>query len=271
MYYDGSKEEYDKILDKHIKNPDVNKQLKKRALPEPSTRFLYETLEEQWFGESKKFFAENKTYRVFAAFAFSREQIDKIVDQITQIIQEEMKAFRRLYLGETVNLDIVWIHTGGQASLPKPTDTAFYWREALYHTYVEVLWKDKWMELNMRGFMSELKKKLRPFSLGKSAAFFNFPDRALAQEGYKRAYFGENRQELRRVKEIWDEDNIFRWPQGVQLPKSAVDDASGGVDAEDPEGETDQIALGLWDKRNWQHNVVRDIGAAGKKLAEMGF
>jgi hypothetical protein len=270
VYFDGSKEDYDKIIDKYIKHPDVNKQLKKRALPEPSTRFLYETLEEQWFDESKKFFAENKTYRVFAAFAFNREQINNNVEQITKILKEEMKAFRDLYLGEVVNLDIVWIHTGGAASKPKPTDTAFYWREALYHTYVEVLWKDKWMELNMRGFMSKLKKKLRPFSLGKAAAFFSFPDRDLAKGGYERAYFGENRQELRKIKKIWDKDNFFQWDQGIQLPDGAVDDPSKDVDL-DSRDQTDQIAQDLWDRRNWQHKVIRDIGAAGKELEDMGF
>ncbi|KAG6362351.1 hypothetical protein INS49_010581 [Diaporthe citri] len=271
VYFDGSKEDYDKIIDKYIKNLDVKKQLKKRALPEPSTRFLYETLEEQWFDESKKFFAENKTYRVFTAFAFSREQIDKDVDKITKLLHEEMKTFRDLYLGEAVNLDIVWIHTEGQASKPKPTNTAFYWRKALYHTYVEVLWKNKWMEGNIRGFISKLKKKLRPFSLRRAAAFFNFPDRDLVQGGYEKAYFRENRQELRRIKEVWDKDNLFRWAQGIQLPKDAVDDASRDVDRDYYKDQIDQIALDLWDPKNWQHNVVRSVGAAGKKLAEMGF
>ncbi|VUC33278.1 unnamed protein product [Clonostachys rosea] len=73
VYYDGSKEDYDKLIDKYIKHRDVNKQLKRRALEEPSTRFLYETLEAQWFDESKKFLAENKTYRLFASFTFNRE------------------------------------------------------------------------------------------------------------------------------------------------------------------------------------------------------
>lgn len=75
VYYDSSKESYYQIIDKNIKNPDIRKQLKRRALPEPSTRFLYESLEEKWFDESQKFIAENKTYGIFAAFAFSREQI----------------------------------------------------------------------------------------------------------------------------------------------------------------------------------------------------
>lgn len=270
VYYDGSKKDYDKLIDKHITDPDVNKQLKKRALPELSTRFLYETLEEQWFDESKKFFAENKTYRVFAAFAFNRDTINKNVDKITQILQEEMSAFRDLYLGEAVNLDIVWIHTGGQASMLEPTATAFYWRDTLYHTYVEVLWKDKWMERNMRGFMSKLKKKLRPFSTNNAAAFLNFPDRDLVQGGYERAYFGDNRQELRRIKEIWDKENLFSWTQGIQLPTGAIDDPSAEVDSQNYKEQTDQIALELWDPGNWQHSVVKDIGAAGDELAAIG-
>ncbi|KFA70991.1 hypothetical protein S40288_10359 [Stachybotrys chartarum IBT 40288] len=233
VYYNSSKPDYDKLIDKHIKNPDVAKQLKKRALPETLMRFLYKTLEKQWFNESKKFFAKNKTYRIFAAFAFSRKQIDRNVKKITKLLQDEMKAFHQLYLSEAVNLDCVWIHTGGAASKPQPTDSAFYWREALYHTYVEILWKDKWMELNMRGFMSKLKKKFRPYSLGKAAAFFSFPDRDLKKDGYERAYFGENRQELRQVKEIWDKDNFFRWPQGIQLPRDAVDDANEDMDVDD--------------------------------------
>lgn len=273
VYYDGSKKDYDETIDKYIKHPDVNKQLKKRALEEPSTRFLYETLEAQWFDESKKFFAENKTYRIFASFAFNKEQIDNNVEKITNILQKDMASFRKLYSGEAVNLDIVWIHTGGKASEPKPTDTAFYWREALYHTYVEVLWQDKWMENNMRGFMSKLRSKLRPYSLDKAAAFFNFPDRDLLKGGYERAYFGENRQELRRIKEIWDKDNLFKWPQGIQLPMDAVDDPLGNVDPADSRDQTDQIAQDswkdLWDRRNWQHHEITDINAAMDELDKL--
>ncbi|TRX89956.1 hypothetical protein FHL15_009228 [Xylaria flabelliformis] len=271
VYYDGSKEDYDKLIDKHIKNADVKKQLKRRALPEPSTRFLYETLESQWFDESEKFLAENKTYRIFSAFAFSREQIDRNIEKITKILQDEMKAFRKLYLGEAVDLEIVWIHTGGKASKPRPTDTAYFWREALYHTYVEVLWQDKWMELNMRGFMRKLKKKLRPFSLRQAASFMNFPDRDLCPGGYEKAYFGDNRHELRQIKEIWDKDNLFKWPQGIQLPKGATDNESADVDPENDEGLTDRIALDMWDKKNWQHNVVRNINEVEKQLEAMRF
>ncbi|KAJ1330886.1 fumiquinazoline A oxidase [Microdochium nivale] len=268
-YFDGTKEEFDKTIDKFITNPDVKKQLKKRSLPEFSTRFLYETLEQQWFDESKKFLAENKTYRVFAAFALDRKQINEKVGEITKILQSDMAAFRELYQGESVNLDFVWIHTGGEASKPKPGDTAYYWRGTAYHLYVEVLWQDKWMELNMRGFMAKLKQKLRPFAMNRAGAFVNFPDRELAMGGYERAYFGENRGKLRDIKKEWDKDNLFRWTQGIQLPDGAIDNPDEDVDASNPKEQTDSIATRLWYEQNWQHKVVENILEEEQRLRRL--
>jgi hypothetical protein len=271
VYFDGTKPDYDALIDKYIKHPVVNKQLKKRALPEPSTRFLYETLEEQWFDESKKFFAENKTYRIFSSFVFTRKQVVDNVHEITKILKDHMELFREKNPGEAVNLDIVWIHTGGQVLKTKPTDTAYFWREANYHAYVEVLWKDKWMERLMRGFMSTLRRKLRPYSMNKAAAFFNFPDRDFVKGGYERAYFGDNRTKLRDVKQLWDPDNVFRWVQGVQLPKNAVDDEATDVDPPNAEDLTDSIAKDLWAKQNWQHYESKDIMGDLRELEELGF
>ncbi|KAJ8108357.1 hypothetical protein OPT61_g8229 [Boeremia exigua] len=271
VYFDGTKPEYDALIDQHIKNPVVKKQLKKRALPEPSTRFLYETLEAQWFDETKKFFAENKTYRIFSSFVFTRKQVLESVDKITLILQDHMRLFREKNTGEDVGLDIVWIHTGGQASEIKSEDTAFFWRDANYHVYAEVLWKDKWMERLMRGFMSTLRKKLRPYSINNAAAFFNFPDRDFAKAAYERAYFGDNRTKLRDVKKSWDPNNVFKWAQGIQLPNNAVDDVSADVDPPNAEELTDSIARDLWAKQNWQHYKTEDIIADKRELEELGF
>ena len=139
VYYDGIKEDYHKVKDEHISHEVIRKELERRALEKPSTRFLFETLERQWFDKTKKFFAENKIYRIFALFCFDKKQIDNNVGKIITILEEEMKSFRALYDGEDVNLDIVWIHSGGKAAVPRLKATAFYWRQALYHTYVEVL------------------------------------------------------------------------------------------------------------------------------------
>ena len=93
------------------------------------------------------------------------------------------------------------------------------------------------MERDRRGFFSKVKKEPRPHSLNKEAAFFIFADNSLSKGAYERVYYGENRQELRRVKEVWDPDNFFDWSQGVQLPQGAMvdDDPNADVDVSNQE------------------------------------
>ncbi|MCJ1329958.1 hypothetical protein MMC10_006639 [Thelotrema lepadinum] len=52
------------------------------------------------------------------------------------------------------------------------------------------------------------------------AAYVNFSDEAYSKKGYERAYYGDNQEELQRVKKIWDKDNFLKWTQGVRLPHS---------------------------------------------------
>lgn len=80
------------------------------------------------------------------------------------------------------------------------------------------------MERLIRGFMSTLREQLQPYSMNNATAFFNFPDRDFGKGAYERAYFGDNREKLRDIKQIWDSENVFKWAQGIQLPKDTVDD-----------------------------------------------
>ncbi|KAM0809264.1 hypothetical protein AB5N19_09607 [Seiridium cardinale] len=261
VYFDGSQKEFEKLIDDNIKTDEVGKQLKRRILPEPSTRFLYETLEAQWYDESKKFFAEDKTYRIFTSFCFNREQITNNVDKINAMCKERMTAFRNKFTGDNVQMDITWIYAGGQTGKNMgPTESAFYWRDTVYHCYVEVLWKDKWMEKAMRRFMWKLKKQFRPYSIQGEAAFINFPDRNLDRDEYERAYFGENRHELRKIKEIWDKDNYFKWQQQVKLPKD-VTEKGDDVDGINDEEDTDGIANKQWKPYVWKHHESEDASA----------
>jgi len=269
VYFDGTPKEFEKLIDDNIETKDVSKELKRRILPEPSTRFLYETLEAQWYDESKKFFAEDKTYRIFTSFCFDRATISNSVDKLTAKCKERMAAFRNKFTGDNVQMDITWIHAGGQTSkAKKATDTAFYWRETVYHCYVEVLWKDKWMEMAMRRFMYKLKEEFRPFSLGGEAAFINFPDRNLDPNEYERAYFGENRHELRRIKEIWDKDNYFKWQQQIKLPKDVTEKGSN-VNGPTDENDTDAVARKQWTPYLWKHHASEDAAAELANLWEM--
>ncbi|PUU76799.1 hypothetical protein B9Z19DRAFT_1194469 [Tuber borchii] len=217
VYYDGTKDSFDNIIDRSIQHPELKKQLKRRSLPEKSTRFLHETLVAQWSEEIAKSFPSNRSYTIYSSFIFKNNL--KTCEGVTTIIREEMKAFRELFPGEQGLLQVTWIHSGGEASKKKREATAFRWRDSVYHTYIMMQWDDKWLERDMRGFLQRFKEKLRPFSMMGRAAFINFPDVVLPQNIHERAYFGNNYQELQRIKKIWDKDNFFSWAQGVQLPK----------------------------------------------------
>ncbi|KAI5868237.1 hypothetical protein GGS23DRAFT_19299 [Durotheca rogersii] len=253
MAFDGTKSKYESVIDEHIQHEDLNVQLKRRALPEKSTRFLYETLVNQWLEETERAYPTNKSYELYSSFIFkndSRETIEKV----TGIIRDLMAEFRRIFPGEQVNFLVTWIHSGGKATEKKPTESAFFWREAVFHTYITIEWMDKWMERDMRRFLAKTKKKLRPLSLNGEAAFVNFPDRDFPAKFYERAYFGDNCDELRRVKEIWDKDNFFKFAQGVRRPGDPAEDA----DDIDEELKTDKLA-----NEQWEHyrtsNVTKDL------------
>lgn len=260
--FDGSKPEYDRTINKFIKNDTLKVQLKRRVLPEPSTRFLYETLVNQWFEEVERAYPSNKTYELYSSFAFKNDN-PNVIKSITSAIRELMKDFRDSFSGEQVNFLVTWIHSGGKATEKQPTDSAFFWRETVFHTYVTVEWVDKWMERDMRQFLAKVKKALRPFSLNKEAAFINFPDRDFPTKSHERAYFGDNREELRRVKEIWDKDNFFKWVQGVRLPGDPDEDED---EDEDEEDKTDQLA-----NEQWDYYKTPDIVSDLNELADLGF
>ncbi|KAF5698444.1 FAD-binding domain-containing protein [Fusarium mundagurra] len=227
--FDGSKPEYDRVINKYIKNEELKVQLQRRVLAEKSTHFLHETLMYQWLEETERTYPTNKTYKLHSSFVFKNDNKDTI-KKVTAIIRDLMKDLRDNFKGEQVNFLVTWIHSGGKATEKTSTDSAFFWREAVFHSYVTVEWVDNRLERDMRRFLVEIKEALRPLSLNGEAAFINFPDRDLPTKSHESAYFGDNREELRRVKEIWDKDNFFRWVQGVRLPGDPEEDEEGDED-----------------------------------------
>jgi hypothetical protein len=158
-------------------------------------------------------------------------------------------------------------------STPKPVDTAFFWREAAYHMYLTLEWEDKWMERDMRAFLGEAKRDFRPLSLQGDAAFINFPDGALPADVSERAYWGDNREELRRIKEIWDKDNFFQSEQGVRLPREIPQRGSDGRNEPEKSGDqgndedlTDSLA-----SKQWEVYETKDIRGDLRELADLGL
>ncbi|KAL2148927.1 hypothetical protein VTH82DRAFT_1613 [Thermothelomyces myriococcoides] len=262
--FDGSKPEYDRRINEFVKHPELNRQLKRRVLPEPSTRFLYETLVNQWLEETERAYPTNKTYELYSSFVFTNDDKAKI-QKITSTIRDLMKEFRESFTGEQVNFLVTWIHAGGRATDMPPSYSAYFWRQAVYHTYVTVEWVDKWMELDMRLFLAKVKRALRPLSLNGEAAFINFPDRDFPRKFHERAYFGGNREELRRVKEMWDKENFFKWVHGVKRPGDPDEDEDQERE-ENEEDRTDRLA-----SEQWEHYHIDDMDKVLGELADWGF
>ncbi|KAL8285146.1 hypothetical protein RB597_002303 [Gaeumannomyces tritici] len=265
--FDGLKREYNGLIDSSIAHEELKTQLKRRVLPEPSTRFLYETLVAQWLEEMERAYPSNKTYELYSSFVFTNSDPAKLAT-ITGLIRGLMTEFRTQFKGEKVTFLVTWIHSGGKASEPRPEATAYFWREAVFHAYVTVEWVDKWMERDMRAFLAKVKRALRPHSLGEEAAFINFPDRDFPGRLHERAYFGDNTEELRRIKQMWDPEGFFKWPQGVKRPGDP-DEEDEEAD-EDGEDQTDRLASEQWAKR-WKHNKPADLEAEFADLGERGF
>jgi FAD/FMN-containing dehydrogenase len=234
VYYNGDRENFNQEIDKwklrteppeheELKLPteppeheELKQQLKQRSLQEKSSRFLHETLAAQWIEETKKSFPTNRAYQIYTSFVFN-DNPEKFA-KITQIIRQEMGRFRKQFKYETGLLQVTFIHSGGAANKLKRNETAYRWRGCVYHTYIMIQWDEKWLELNMRSFLDEMKPKLNPHGMVRGATFINFPDDSLTEKAHEKSYYGMNYQELRRIKEVWDKDEFFKCKQGIRLP-----------------------------------------------------
>lgn len=223
-YFDGDQKQFDRLINTNILNAELSKQLQRRSLAENSTRFLHETLFAQWDEEAKRSTPANSSFRIFHSFCFTNnpEQIAKI----TAIIKEELESFKAVFAGEDYGLcQATFIHSGGQMTKRERGDTAFRWRETIYHAYIMLQWRDKWMERDMRGFAHKFKNRLRPFAIAGKASFINFPDAAIPTVDVTKAYYGNNRDRLAQVKRVWDPNNFFKWEQGINVAGNDDDDA----------------------------------------------
>ncbi|KAI8628019.1 hypothetical protein F5Y19DRAFT_476813 [Xylariaceae sp. FL1651] len=262
VYYDGDEHEFGRQILKAALDKELEKQLKRRVLAEKSTRFYHETLVAQWDEETIRAFPSNSTFRLFSSFCFGNDR-DTIM-AVTRIVKEELEAFKQIFKGETNCLcQASFIHTGGEASRKPREATAFRWRDAVYHSYVMMQWRDKWLERDMRCFLGKFKDRLKPLSITKQAVFIAFPDASLGDDAYEKAYYGENRMKLQQVKHIWDKENFFDWAQGIKLPSEGgakklmeADNATENHEEEFSDGEsvyyealTDQVAKERWERR----------------------
>ena len=53
--------------------------------------------------------------------------------------------------------------------------------------------------------------------MDEKAAFINFADVTLQRDEHEEAYYGDNINKLREVKQHWDPGNFFHYSQGIRV------------------------------------------------------
>ncbi|MES1041176.1 FAD-binding oxidoreductase [Peribacillus simplex] len=99
---------------------------------------------------------------------------------------------------------------GGAAGRVAPSETAFYYRDAIIAQEYLATWTDPKEERQNIQWIKELKCALSPYTTGD---YVNWPD--ILIEDWPTAYYGENFKRLREVKTRYDPYNTFKFPQSI--------------------------------------------------------
>lgn len=219
-YYDGNQIDFNSEIHLGIMDMKLLDEMKRRVMPEKSTRFLHETLFAQWDEETKRSGPGVATFRLASSFSLRNDETT--IENVTRICKTQLERFKEKFQDDDALLQVTFIHCGGQMGRRPRGATAFRWRDCAYQAYIMTTWKDKFIELDMRTLMRQFKEQLRPYSITGKAAFAGFSDVALGRGDAMKAYYGNNRQLLQQAKRIWDADNYFQWGQSIALPDPAA-------------------------------------------------
>ncbi|WP_168118821.1 FAD-binding oxidoreductase [Paenibacillus sp. HB172176] len=130
-------------------------------------------------------------------------------------IQITRKFLEKAEAGESGFFFLSW---GGAIENVKPTDSAFFWRDAQY--YVE--WNASWLDHRDAERSIELvrhtRKKLQPYIYG---SYINVPDQGI--KNYGEEYYGANYPRLRQIKAEVDPQNVFNFPQSIKPARRRED------------------------------------------------
>jgi hypothetical protein len=89
--------------------------------------------------------------------------------------------------------------------------SAYYYRGASYIIAVTADWAEDDNAHLFRSWVAQVFNYIEPFTKG---SYVNFPYAQL--KNYEYAYYGENYDALRDIKELYDPENVFRFPQSIR-------------------------------------------------------
>ncbi|WNS44293.1 FAD-binding oxidoreductase [Paenibacillus sp. MMS20-IR301] len=101
----------------------------------------------------------------------------------------------------------------GAISEVSPEATAFPHREALFVIQYQSYWRSSDDASARIGWIEHFRESMLPFTQG---AYSNYCDSLISD--WPVLYFGSNLARLKRVKQAYDPDNLFRYEQSIPLP-----------------------------------------------------
>lgn len=146
-----------------------------------------------FYGPPNRFKATGR----FVYKAFSSSNIEKLI-QYVDSSPGQVECYIRLY-------------TLGGAIEKLPNDyTSFYYRDAKYIIGITADWEKSDDSMLFENWVAEVFQYVHPLTHG---SYVNFPYAELKNYGYE--YYGNNYPCLRMIKEIYDKDNVFHFPQSI--------------------------------------------------------
>lgn len=107
-------------------------------------------------------------------------------------------------------LNVLLFSMGGVSADIAPTDSAYFYRKAPFFVDYSIQWLKQEEDKSQIAELDALRTKLLPYTVGD---YVGNPDRSL--KDYLKAYFGDNAERLRSVKQKYDPNNVFQFEQGV--------------------------------------------------------
>ena len=156
----------------------------------------------KWIQDSHPDFEKYKSTGRFIYKDYNEDQILKFIN----IIDSKNKG--------CTYTAITFYGLGGAVSDIEKEDTAFYYRDAKFILGFQAVWEEDIYSKENKAWLIDKFKIIKELTVG---SFVNFPLKEL--EDYEREYYGENIYKLRKIKEKYDPNNIFRHPQSINFIK----------------------------------------------------
>ena len=113
---------------------------------------------------------------------------------------------------------------GGAINALAPDANAFVHRTASMDVFLFSFWLQEASRGLAEGYVGEFDRVLQPLSNGHS--YQNYPNRQI--EDFGNVYFGTNLPRLLQVKQAYDPDNFFQFPQGLGAARQTATRHAGG-------------------------------------------